>query len=187
MIYKQIYTLPNENPINTYYFKVLGKCIAFASEFEYECVELSKIHSNYNSLKGTMNDGYLLEYDKTYEILNKKTEKYIPLNKYINDLKNNDILDNDLNELFILAKNMRNKIAHYYGQQFYKNQNNINKLEELINELKVDISNIIDAKSFIDFIFIFTVDSESNLPVKEDGSTNIKDYRIAINEWIFKQ
>lgn len=187
MVLKEIYTLPSENSINKYYFTVLGRCIAFASEFEYECIELSKIYSNYNILKNTVNDGYLLEYDKNHKIFNKKTEKYIPLNKYINDLKNNDILDNDLNELFILAKDMRNKIAHYYGQQFYRNQNDINKLEELINELKVDISNIIDAKSMIDLIFMLTVDSESNLPLMEDGSTNIKDYRVAINEWIFKQ
>lgn len=185
MVLKEVYTLPNQNSINTYYFTVLGRCIAFASEFEYECIELSKIHSNYNTLKDTMNDGYLLEYHKTREIRNKKTEKYISLNKYINDLKNNDILDNDLGEWFILAKDMRNKIAHYYGEQFYKNQNDINKLEELMNELKVDISKIIDAKSIVDFIFMLTVDSESNLPIKEDGSTNIRDYNIAINEWIF--
>lgn len=187
MALKEIYTLPNENSINRYYFTVLGRCIAFASEFEHECIELSKILSNYNVLKVTMNDGYLLEYDKTFGIINEKNKKYITLNQYINDLKNNDILDKDLSELFVLAKDMRNKIAHYYGQEFYKNQNDINKLEKLITDLKVDVSKIIDAKSFIDFIFMLSVDSESNLPRHEDGSTNIEDYNVAINKWIFSK
>ncbi len=184
---KDIYLIPNSDIDNMYYFFTLGKSIAFAAEFESECIELSKIHTNYNSLKETKNDGYLLEYSKTSNVINKKSKKYIPLNDYITKLKCNDILDDDSITLLSNAREIRNKIAHQYSQEFYKHYNNFDILDSLIETMKDDIQQIIDAKILVDLIFMLTVDSESHLTINSDGQTNTDEYRNKIMEWIFSR